>query len=172
MASSEPPLPAPLTSNAPPPRALARSRAPSASRTSRPPSRARQREENSEPGPSRRKHRRASESSEEEPLQRKRAVVERQVEPKPEEPPRPPMDAPLLSTYTCPICFSPPTNATLTPCGHVCCGSCLFTAVKSALRRATGDDVARCPVCRAQILNWDGKGGGVVGLKIRTAVSL
>lgn len=41
----------------------------------------------------------------------------------------------LLSEYTCPICFSPPTNATMTPCGHVCCGACLFMAVKSALKR-------------------------------------
>lgn len=41
-----------------------------------------------------------------------------------------------LSTYMCPICFSPPTNATLTPCGHVCCGECLFTAVRASLQRA------------------------------------
>ncbi len=41
-----------------------------------------------------------------------------------------------LSSYNCPICFTPPTNATLTPCGHICCGSCLFTAVKVAKRRA------------------------------------
>ncbi|KAJ3979008.1 hypothetical protein F5890DRAFT_1547551, partial [Lentinula detonsa] len=40
-----------------------------------------------------------------------------------------------LSTYNCHICFSPPTNATMTPCGHVACGPCLFTAVKTALRR-------------------------------------
>lgn len=42
-----------------------------------------------------------------------------------------------LSAYTCPICFSPPTNATLTPCGHICCGQCLFTAIKSTIRRNT-----------------------------------
>lgn len=41
-----------------------------------------------------------------------------------------------LSAYMCPICFSPPTNATLTPCGHVCCGECLFTAVRASLQRA------------------------------------
>ncbi|EEB92353.1 hypothetical protein MPER_09153, partial [Moniliophthora perniciosa FA553] len=40
-----------------------------------------------------------------------------------------------LADYTCPICFSPPTNATLTPCGHICCGSCLFAAIKAALKR-------------------------------------
>ncbi|THU98386.1 hypothetical protein K435DRAFT_661053, partial [Dendrothele bispora CBS 962.96] len=84
----------------------------------------------------------------------------------------------LLSSYTCPICFSPPTNATLTPCGHVCCGACLFSAVKSAVRRAGGGGMGgggeggpRCPVCRALIPGWDGKGGGVIGLKMQAVFS-
>lgn len=80
-----------------------------------------------------------------------------------------------LSEYTCPICFFPPSNATLTPCGHVFCGSCLFTTVKITLQRGadmgvpinTGENVPRCPVCRAVIKYWDGRGGGVIGLKIR-----
>ena len=42
----------------------------------------------------------------------------------------------LLGSYSCPICFSPPTNATLTPCGHICCGLCLFMAVKTTMQRA------------------------------------
>lgn len=41
-----------------------------------------------------------------------------------------------LSGYNCPICFSPPTYATMTPCGHVCCGECLFTAVKTSIQRS------------------------------------
>ncbi|KAL6301526.1 hypothetical protein BKA93DRAFT_738545 [Sparassis latifolia] len=83
-----------------------------------------------------------------------------------------------LSEYTCPICFSPPTYATLTPCGHVCCGECLFAAVKTTMQRATYSGVlgerttARCPVCRAAIPGWDGKGGGVIGLKPRAVFSL
>ncbi|KAK7062675.1 hypothetical protein VNI00_000163 [Paramarasmius palmivorus] len=83
-----------------------------------------------------------------------------------------------LADYTCPICFSAPTNATLTPCGHICCGSCLFAAIKAALKRGTltgsgrDEDGARCPVCRAPIPGWDGKGGGVIGLKIRAKFSL
>ncbi|KAF7361533.1 hypothetical protein MSAN_01186900 [Mycena sanguinolenta] len=80
-----------------------------------------------------------------------------------------------LSAYTCPICFFPPTNATLTPCGHVCCGSCLFTAVKTMLQRAGPggkDGGPRCPVCRAPIPGWDGHGGGVIGLKVRAVFSL
>ncbi|KAK1227077.1 hypothetical protein PQX77_009910 [Marasmius sp. AFHP31] len=76
-----------------------------------------------------------------------------------------------LADYTCPICFSPPTNATLTPCGHICCGPCLFAAVKSSMKRAQmagpEDAGARCPVCRATIPGWDGRGGGVIGLKIQ-----
>lgn len=30
----------------------------------------------------------------------------------------------------------------------------------------------RCPVCRAEISKWDGKGGGVIGLKPRAVLSL
>lgn len=89
-------------------------------------------------------------------------------------------EAEPLSEYTCPICFFPPSNATLTPCGHVCCGSCLFTAVKTTLQRGAnmgmaigvGENVARCPVCRAIIPGWDGKGGGVIGIKVRQVISL
>ncbi|KAG6328161.1 hypothetical protein ID866_10928 [Astraeus odoratus] len=83
----------------------------------------------------------------------------------------------LLSAYTCPICFSPPVNATLTPCGHVCCGACLFTAVKVTMQRnigtvMDGPHVPRCPVCRAEIPGWDGRGGGVIGLKVHVVYSL
>lgn len=94
-------------------------------------------------------------------------------EPEPEKKPEPEHEP--LSGYTCPICFFPPTNATITPCGHICCGSCLFTAVKTTMQRgaAAGDgNVARCPVCRAEITKWDGKGGGVIGLKTRALFSL
>ena len=109
-----------------------------------------------------------------------------------------------LSEFTCPICFSPPTNATLTPCGHICCGECLFTAVAAGIQRAlsapgaliggvggggrinnvrglrmggidgtgagamTPPDAARCPVCRAVLKGWDGRGSGVTGLKLKT----
>ncbi|KAF8198271.1 hypothetical protein K438DRAFT_703602 [Mycena galopus ATCC 62051] len=92
-------------------------------------------------------------------------------------PPPPPSRDELepLSAYACPICFFPPTNATLTPCGHVCCGACLFTAVKTMIQRGAMQPeacVPRCPVCRAQIPGWDGRGGGVIGLKVRAVFSL
>ncbi|KAI0750249.1 hypothetical protein C8Q80DRAFT_1102048 [Daedaleopsis nitida] len=83
-----------------------------------------------------------------------------------------------LAAYTCPICFSPPSYATITPCGHVLCGECLFTAVKTTIQRGAytlpnGERmVARCPVCRAPIPGWDGKGGGVIGLRPRAVFSL
>ncbi|KAG9314816.1 hypothetical protein JVU11DRAFT_3909 [Chiua virens] len=84
-----------------------------------------------------------------------------------------------LTAYTCPICFSPPTNATLTPCGHVCCGQCLFTAVKSTIRRSMVLAMERAPTrnidarCVAQRLpGWDGRGGGVIGLKMQVMYSL
>ncbi|EIW58017.1 uncharacterized protein TRAVEDRAFT_125996 [Trametes versicolor FP-101664 SS1] len=83
-----------------------------------------------------------------------------------------------LASYTCPVCFSPPTYATITPCGHVLCGDCLFTAVKTTIQRGAytlpaGERmVARCPVCRAAIPGWDGKGGGVIGLRPRAVFSL
>ncbi|KAI0706541.1 hypothetical protein C8Q76DRAFT_771103 [Earliella scabrosa] len=97
--------------------------------------------------------------------------------------PRPPELVPIqevepLAAYTCPICFSPPTYATITPCGHVLCGECLFTAVKTTIQRGAytlpaGERLtARCPVCRAPIPGWDGKGGGVIGLKPRAVFSL
>ncbi|KAI0077800.1 hypothetical protein K474DRAFT_1038751 [Panus rudis PR-1116 ss-1] len=80
-------------------------------------------------------------------------------------------EAEPLSAYTCPICFQPPVYATMTPCGHVCCGDCLFTAVKTTMQRSMhhGPEAERpkCPVCRVPIPNWDGKGGGVFGLQPR-----
>ncbi|KIM36381.1 hypothetical protein M413DRAFT_449252 [Hebeloma cylindrosporum] len=93
---------------------------------------------------------------------------------------KPPADP--LSDYTCPICFSAPTNATITPCGHICCGSCLFAAIKAGIQRAGMEHhpggnrgraapQARCPVCRSIIPGWDGKGGGVIGLKVRAIFS-
>ncbi|KAJ7302049.1 hypothetical protein DFH08DRAFT_991829 [Mycena albidolilacea] len=96
--------------------------------------------------------------------------------PPPAPPPAPSRDnLEPLSAYSCPICFFPPTNATLTPCGHVCCGACLFTAVKTMAQRgvmAGERGVPKCPVCRAQIPGWDGRGGGVIGLKVRAVFSL
>jgi hypothetical protein len=72
------------------------------------------------------------------PPSAKPSVPKPKTEPEPEHEP--------LSAYTCPICFFAPTNATLTPCGHICCGSCLFTAVKTTMQRSAmaGDgNVAR-----------------------------
>lgn len=92
--------------------------------------------------------------------------------PIPERSPSKPKAAPL-SSYTCPICYSAPKNATLTPCGHIMCGSCLFGSVRAARARALESarpqeaEKAYCPVCRAVLAGWDGRGGGVIGLEIK-----
>ncbi|KAH9987299.1 hypothetical protein BJV74DRAFT_502503 [Russula compacta] len=88
-----------------------------------------------------------------------------------------PPDPEPLHTYSCPICFSSPTNATLTPCGHIMCGECLFTAVGAATVRMgiaalAARYVKKCPVCRATIPRWDGKGGGVIGLQPRVVITI
>ncbi|KAH9003041.1 hypothetical protein EDB86DRAFT_2894657 [Lactarius hatsudake] len=94
--------------------------------------------------------------------------------PRPLPPPTslPPEPEPL-HTYACPICFASPTNATLTPCGHIMCGECLFTAVGAAVARmGIASLAARCPVCRAPIPKWDGRGGGVIGLQPRVVITI
>nr|GAT47123.1 predicted protein [Mycena chlorophos] len=89
-------------------------------------------------------------------------------------PPAPPPPPQRLSEYSCPICFCAPTNATMTPCGHVCCGSCLFTAIKTMIQRGAmtpGSGEARCPVCRAEIPGWDGRGGGRISHALNLVLS-
>ncbi|KAG8698394.1 hypothetical protein FRC08_005958 [Ceratobasidium sp. 394] len=54
---------------------------------------------------------------------------------------------PLLSEYMCPICFSPPKSAIVTPCGHILCGACLHGAT---IARAANTQPL-CPVCRTPI---------------------
>ncbi|CAE6478794.1 unnamed protein product [Rhizoctonia solani] len=56
-------------------------------------------------------------------------------------------DGPLLSEYMCPICFSPPTGAIVTLCGHIMCGACLYGAITA--RGAPPQKL--CPVCRTPI---------------------
>jgi len=78
--------------------------------------------------------------------------------------------------------------------GHVCCGECLFNAVEASIGRARFSRDAegtearfecqsqirlrslcinpRCPVCRAKIPEWDGVGGGVIGLIPKTVIAL
>ncbi|CAE6443118.1 unnamed protein product [Rhizoctonia solani] len=60
-----------------------------------------------------------------------------------------PNDGPLLSEYMCPICFSPPTGAIVTLCGHIMCGACLYGAITA--RGAPPQKL--CPVCRTPIPN-------------------
>ena len=106
-------------------------------------------------------------------------VAPPRADPFPPPPPSPRHPTPLSSTptplaqYTCPICFSPPSSPTLTMCGHIMCGSCLWAALRSARDRALASgrnpNEARCPVCRAIIVEWDWKGTGVIGLETKVA---
>ncbi|KAL4401500.1 SUMO-ubiquitin ligase [Malassezia pachydermatis] len=41
----------------------------------------------------------------------------------------------LFSTYRCPICLCPPQNVSVTPCGHIFCGSCLFDSLATNARQ-------------------------------------
>ena len=50
-------------------------------------------------------------------------------------PPRPTASHTLLSSYKCPICLCPPTNISVTPCGHIFCGSCLYDSLSTNLRQ-------------------------------------
>ena len=72
------------------------------------------------------------------------------------------------------------------------CGECLFTAVGAAAARMgiatlaaryvkrpsknlipdTDWYLCRCPVCRAPIPRWDGRGGGVIGLQPRVVITI
>ena len=47
----------------------------------------------------------------------------------------PPAQQTLFSSYRCPICLCPPTNISVTPCGHVFCGSCLFDTLSVHARQ-------------------------------------
>ncbi|KZV97654.1 hypothetical protein EXIGLDRAFT_730047 [Exidia glandulosa HHB12029] len=82
----------------------------------------------------------------------------------------------LADAITCPICMSPPTDAAITPCGHILCGECLMLAVHGGIQRGRlapqGAAEAQCPVCRARIDGWDGRGGGIIGLALRVADAL
>jgi hypothetical protein len=81
-----------------------------------------------------------------------------------------PPGAEPLGGYHCTICWSPPKNATIIPCGHIYCGKCIWDAVDSMLRAQQkgpeSERGPRCPECKTKIEGWDGRGGGTRGLKI------
>jgi len=61
-----------------------------------------------------------------------RAAMKRAAERKAQPPPAQQL---LFSSYRCPICLCPPTNISVTPCGHVFCGSCLFDTLSVHARQ-------------------------------------
>lgn len=50
--------------------------------------------------------------------------------------------------YLCPICFDPPENSVITPCGHTFCASCLFQMVNSS---RTPRKSGQCALCRHDV---------------------
>ncbi|WWD16870.1 hypothetical protein CI109_101302 [Kwoniella shandongensis] len=60
----------------------------------------------------------------------------------------------LLGTgYTCPICFCAPTQAVMTPCGHILCAQCLHSSLIAAIGRNPN------PHPNQQPMHWRGRGG-------------
>nr|XP_018264261.1 uncharacterized protein I303_02426 [Kwoniella dejecticola CBS 10117]OBR86419.1 hypothetical protein I303_02426 [Kwoniella dejecticola CBS 10117] len=41
----------------------------------------------------------------------------------------------LAGGYTCPVCFCPPSQAVMTPCGHILCAQCLHSSLLAAIGR-------------------------------------
>ncbi|KAI6110184.1 hypothetical protein EDD16DRAFT_1711067 [Pisolithus croceorrhizus] len=77
-----------------------------------------------------------------------------------------------LSAYTCPHLLLSAHQRNTHPLWP-----CLFTVVKATVQRnmltaMNGAPVPRCPVCRAEIPGWDGRGRGVIGLKLHVVYSL
>ncbi|KAI9887247.1 MAG: SUMO-targeted ubiquitin ligase complex subunit slx8 [Watsoniomyces obsoletus] len=62
-----------------------------------------------------------------------------------------------LSSLQCVICLEPPTDMTVTFCGHLFCHGCLMLAINSAEANR-----GKCPVCR-QPVNIEPKGRGGKG---------
>ncbi|WWC68861.1 uncharacterized protein I206_102797 [Kwoniella pini CBS 10737] len=44
-------------------------------------------------------------------------------------------DHTLAGGYTCPVCFCPPNQAVMTPCGHILCAQCLHSSLLAAIGR-------------------------------------
>ncbi|PAV16488.1 hypothetical protein PNOK_0810800 [Pyrrhoderma noxium] len=96
------------------------------------------------------------------------AAASSQVQTTPPKPKQPIHTSQPISEFCCPICFCSPTNATLTLCGHVFCGPCLFAAVRAAPQSNVYQPAGtppKCPVCRAPMTGWDGRGEGLLGLR-------
>ncbi|WWD08781.1 hypothetical protein V865_006894 [Kwoniella europaea PYCC6329] len=44
-------------------------------------------------------------------------------------------DDSLAGGFTCPVCFCPPSQAVMTPCGHILCSQCLHSSLLAAIGR-------------------------------------
>ncbi|PWN23880.1 hypothetical protein BCV69DRAFT_279788 [Microstroma glucosiphilum] len=89
-------------------------------------------------------------------------------------PPRtkpPPVAHPLLSKYTCPICFCAPfPHVVSTPCGHVFCSECLFEALQVPAKQK--QDALRDQMAAFTSLSTLQRMGGGIGGAIGNALGL
>lgn len=76
-----------------------------------------------------------------------------------------------LQDFECCICMSPPTDLTMTPCGHLFCWECIHRAANAGNShfggRGPGGKTSKCPNCRKPFTTHIFSEKGLIPLSIR-----